>query len=163
MDLVMENLGIYYEGQADLRSRIAQAFFYPSLVMVVAVGVVMYLMAGVLPVFVEIFESMEAELPLTTEILMGVSTALISSGGWLLLVVLLLLAAGQAAVRQEVGALARDRLLLRLPWGGQFMRLMEGVRFADAMAIMVSSGIDMISALEIAGENFWETVSCAIK
>ena len=41
MDLVMENLGIYYEGQADLRSRIAQAFFYPSLVMVVAVGVVM--------------------------------------------------------------------------------------------------------------------------
>lgn len=152
MDLVMENLGIYYEGQADLRSRIAQAFFYPSLVMVVAVGVVMYLMAGVLPVFVKIFESMEAELPLTTEILMGVSTALISSGGWLLLAVLLLLAAGQAAVRQEVGALARDRLLLRLPWAGQFMRLMEGVRFADAMAIMVSSGIDMISALEIAGK-----------
>ena len=59
MDLVMKNLGVYYEGQADLRSRIAQALFYPSLVMVVAVGVVMYLMAGVLPAFVEIFESME--------------------------------------------------------------------------------------------------------
>ena len=152
MDLVMENLGVYYEGQADLRSRIAQALFYPSLVMVVAVGVVMYLMAGVLPAFVEIFESMEAELPRTTELLMRASTALMSGGGWILLAVLLLLAAGQLVVRQERGALARDRLLLRFLWVGPFIRLMEGVRFADAMAIMVNSGIDMISALEIAGK-----------
>lgn len=77
---------------------------------------------------------------------------LMSGGGWILLAVLLLLAAGQLVVRQERGALARDRLLLQFLWIGPFIRLMEGVRFADAMAIMVNSGIDMISALEIAGK-----------
>lgn len=152
MDLVMENLGIYYEGQSDMRSKITQALFYPSLVTVVAVGVVMYLMAGVLPAFAEIFENMEAELPMTTELLMRASTALVSGGAWILLVVLLLLAAGRAALRREAVALLRDRFLLKLPWIGRFIGLMEGVRFADAMAIMVNSGIDMISALEIASK-----------
>ncbi|WP_195268159.1 type II secretion system F family protein [Eubacterium sp. 1001713B170207_170306_E7] len=152
MDLVMENLGIYYEGQSDMRSKITQALFYPSLVTIVAVGVVMYLMAGVLPAFAEIFENMEAKLPMTTELLMRASTALVSGGAWILLAVLLLLAAGRAALRREAVALLRDRFLLKLPWIGRFIGLMEGVRFADAMAIMVNSGIDMISALEIAGK-----------
>lgn len=152
MDLVMENLGIYYEGQADLKSRITQALFYPSLVMVVAVGVVMYLMAGVLPSFVEIFDQMEAELPRTTEILMRISTALLENAGWILLTGLMLWGACRAATKMEAGALVKDRFLLKLPGIGKFIQLMEGVRFADAMAIMVDSGIDMISALEIAGK-----------
>lgn len=152
LDMVLERLAEFLEDQNSVRSKIVTSLAYPILMVVVGTGVMLFLLAFVVPKIVTVFEQSKAALPLITIILIKVST-LLRKGWWVLLIlavaVALLLnkAKGNEAFRRK-----RDRLLLRLPLAGPLLQRLILSRFAKVLGLLLASGVPVIKAIEITGE-----------
>ncbi|HEX5125668.1 MAG TPA: type II secretion system inner membrane protein GspF [Rhodocyclaceae bacterium] len=145
---VMTQLADYLERQDSLRRKTLQALLYPMIVASVAFLVVLGLMTYVVPQVVEVFQQGKQALPLMTRTLIWIS-AFLRNWGWLLL--LLLIACGFAAryaLRDPVVQRRWDAWLLRLPIFGRHLRTLETARFASTLAILVSSGVPLLAALD---------------
>ncbi|KAK0359315.1 hypothetical protein LTR94_031797, partial [Friedmanniomyces endolithicus] len=97
---IMERLSTLLERQAEIRGKLLTAMAYPSVLATVAMGVVIALMAFVVPQVVEQFDTVGQELPLLTRLVIGLSDLLVH---WWWLLVATIVAAGVgawAALRQ---------------------------------------------------------------
>ena len=70
---ILARLATYLENTARLRKKVKAAMMYPTVVTVVAIGITMFLLVKVVPVFGDIFKSFGAELPAPTKVLIQVS------------------------------------------------------------------------------------------
>lgn len=144
-------LADYLEAWQSTRQKILQALLYPSLVTLVAVLVIVGLMTYVVPQIVEVFEQSRQHLPGLTLALIAVSDFLRHYGLWLLL---LLAMAGsalhQALQRSASLQFAWHRRLLQLPLLGRHLRTLDSARLASTLAIMASSGVPLLTALDTA-------------
>ncbi|ACL69356.1 type II secretion system inner membrane protein GspF [Halothermothrix orenii] len=152
LDQVLEQLSAHYERQDEINSKVKSAMYYPVILLVVAVGVVIFLMTRVVPQFISLFSSMDVELPLPTRILIKLSTFLSSYwwalfGGLGLTVALLLKYKSTPEGRRRF-----DSLILKIPVFGKLMRKIYVSRFTNTLSILLTSGIDIISALAIVEE-----------
>lgn len=149
LDTVMENLAEYLEAQIALRRKVSSALFYPALMLVFCVLVVIALLTFVVPSIVEIFSKQGALLPLPTRILIGVSDLLL--GYWHLL--LLLVAASLYGVRWYYGTPngreRMDRVMLRLPLFGSLYRKIFTARVSGTLSTLLAGGVGLLEALEI--------------
>ena len=152
LDKVLERLADFLEGEQAVRSRVSTALAYPLLMAFVGSGVMIFLLAFVIPRITVIFEESRATLPFMTVALIKVST-LIRNCWWL---------AGIAAIaapfiyRRLMGEEAmrrrRDRFLLRLPLAGPLLRQLVLARFARVLGLLLASGVPVIRALDITAD-----------
>lgn len=145
---VMNQLADYLERQDALRRQTLQALLYPIIVACVALLVVIGLMTYVVPQVIEVFQHSKQALPFLTRVLVFASD-LLRRFGWL---ILLVLAAGifglRYALRDETLRHAWDARLLGLPMLGKHLRTLDTSRFASTLAILVSSGVPLLAALD---------------
>lgn len=146
---VMERLAIYYERDAEIRAKVKEAMTYPTVVVFVAIFAIIVIVFFVLPTFVDVFRSMEMELPLITRVLIGVSEFFIR-WWWLIAAGLL---AGLSLLRRWLGSLegsaTKDRLLLRAPLLGPTVSKLVFSRLSRALSLLVRSGVPMVEALRM--------------
>ena len=148
LDEILKRLAELLEKQARLRARVKSALMYPAFVMVAAVGILLILMAFVVPTFMGMFDELGSTLPLPTRLLVGACTA-IRAWWW----VVLLSIAGcsalfQALLRTPAGRRLVDRLTLRAPVIGSLVERLLIARFARTLGTLLASGVPMLSALE---------------
>jgi general secretion pathway protein F len=152
LDVVLERLADYTENRQQMQQKIQLALFYPAMLTLVAVFVVIGLMTYVVPQVVEVFENIGQELPALTRGLISVSEFMRSYG----VVMLLLLAAGIAALswllRKEGPKRRFHDLLLKLPLIGRLERGVNAGRFARTFSIVTASGVPVLDGLRIAAE-----------
>lgn len=147
-----DRLAGFLERDHTLRKRLRAALFYPALVVVVAIAVSAYLLVVVLPEFAELFRqfgtppsfSMRALLSLAH--LVSEPFALVAAGAALTGATLAIL----RTLATRSGALAFDRLRLRVPVLGQALRKSVVARTARVMATLLHSGISQVRALDVA-------------
>jgi general secretion pathway protein F len=149
LDIILERLAEFMEDQNAIRNKVVSALAYPSLMVLVGAGVMMFLLGFVVPKIVVIFEQSKAALPLITVMLIKTSH-LVQKGWW----ALLLLAAGSVyawrrLARREEFRRRQDRLLLRLPLAGQLWRNLILSRFAKVLGLLLMSGVPVIKAMDI--------------
>ncbi len=152
LDQALDNLADLLEEQARLRSRITAALAYPLLMAVVGSGVLLFLVAYVLPKVTRMLIELEQVLPLPTRMLIA-SSNLLQSYGWILLaglVGLLLLVKHWAG--KEQGRLTLDRLRLKFPLVGRLSLLIATSRFSRTLSTLLGSGQPLLRALEITGK-----------
>ena len=82
MDVVMERLFVHYQKEYHLGQQVKSAMIYPMVLLAMCIGVVLLIVAFILPQFEELFSEMES-LPAPTEFLMAASDFLIQK--WFLL------------------------------------------------------------------------------
>lgn len=146
---ILERLADLLERQQQVRSQLTTALAYPAALAVTAVGVVLALMAFVVPRVVEQFDSMGRELPWLTRFVVVLSE-LIGSWGLPLLGVLVLAGVLGARVLRRPGPRLRfDTALLRLPLFGRLLREVHAARMARTLAIMLESGLPVMEGLAI--------------
>jgi len=149
LDTVLVQLSDYIERDLDARRKITSALTYPAIIAVMAVVVVVVLVGFVLPRFQTFFETLDAELPLPTRVLLAVSKFTTGYGLFMLAglgaVALLLI----AAFRTERGKLVRDRVLLRVPALGDLLRHVILERFCRILSSMMSAGVPLPDALRV--------------
>lgn len=152
LDGVLERLADYTETQQALRQKVQVALFYPVILSLVAVGVVTALLAKVVPDIVGVFQNINAQLPLLTRMLIGVSDFL-RDWWWLLLGMIVGGFFGwRVLMRGEAFRTRVHRRILSLPLIGRLARGVNTGRFTRTLSILVNSGVPVLEALRISGE-----------
>jgi general secretion pathway protein F len=147
---VMERLAQYLEERQALRGKVSAAFIYPAVVTLVAIAIVIFLMAYVVPQVVEVFRQSRQGLPWPTRFLLGTSAVVRVAGIWILLA---LVAGGfgfRAWLKIPARRLAWHGFLLRLPLFGRILRGLDTARFASTLSILSGAGVPLLRALEAA-------------
>ena len=153
LGLVLERLADEQEEQHALQSKLLGAALYPAVVSVVALAIVLFLLAYVVPQVAGVFAGSKQALPLLTRIMLGISAA-VRSYGWVALIAIVLVAAGArlawsgASFRLKV-----DAAWLRLPILGRLARGYNAARFASTLAMLAAAGVPILKALQAAAET----------
>ena len=152
LDVVLERLADYTEARQELRQRITNAMVYPIALVVMAVAIISFMLATVVPKIVGVFENTSAELPALTSGLIATSDFL--RAYWLLVVVGLgLVSYAIWWVLQKDGPRRRYHgALLRMPIVGRLTRGVNTARFTRTFSILAGSGVPILESLNISAE-----------
>jgi general secretion pathway protein F len=159
--ITLDRLAGLLEHERSLSANMRAAMVYPVLLIIAAVGSMVFLLEYVLPQFTPIFEQAGAQLPTATRALMALGDAVGTVGPWLLLA---FAAAGLAARRllaQPAYRLAFDRVLLRLPVVGTLLRDILAARLTRTLGSLIENGVALIPALSIAKEALGNLAAAA--
>lgn len=143
----------YYSRVQKTRSKTITTLSYPALIIVVAVIVISIIMGFAVPVFTDVFEQMDAELPPVTLALIAVSDFFQQ---WFFVVILLIAAIICGlwfANRTPQGSEAIAKALLSLPVFGNIIRMSAASQFAHTMSAMLAAGMPIMQALEVTGRT----------
>lgn len=138
----------YQKRILTLRQRLRAALTYPAILITASLVVIVFLLTFVVPTFSTIYGDMDAELPVATRILVGITGQL---KRLLPLAALAVTAFGLALWRWRLtpeGRRLTDRWILVLPWVGKLVSGYLFSRFARTLAMMQAGGIPMIPSLE---------------
>lgn len=152
LEVVLERLAEFLEDQAATRSKITTALAYPILMVIVGTGVMLFLLAFVVPRIVTVFENSKAALPFITIALIKVS-ALLRKGWWAILAVIaIFVVIYKKLSKQEEIRRKQDGFMLRIPLFGSLRKQLVLSRFSKVLGLLLNSGVPVIRALEITSE-----------
>lgn len=150
LDAVFETLAEHLETSAGDRAAITSALVYPAFVTVVAILVCAVLMTTVAPEIVGMFEAMGQPLPPLTVTVMNIVDFIRDSWGWLLAMLVASILAVIAINRTPGLRARRDRLALRLPLVGRFLRMGAAAQYLRTLAVVINSRLPLTDALGFA-------------
>ncbi len=155
LDRVMLRLADNLESSGALRQKVLQATIYPALVVLVASAVVAALMLYVVPQVVAVFQSGKQTLPLLTRLLIATSDLLRLTWPGLLVGAVIAVWSARGAWRRDSFRQALQGRLIRLPVVGKLAVAFDSARLAQTLAILVGSGVPLLTALQAAGAVIW--------
>ncbi|MGW8369205.1 MAG: type II secretion system inner membrane protein GspF [Gammaproteobacteria bacterium] len=151
LDAVLERLADFTEGRQVLRQKVSSAMIYPIVLTGLAITIVSFLLAFVVPKVVSVFENTGNELPAPTRILISVSDFM-RDYWWLLLVIVAGIIFGIRAILQNEPARRRfHRFLLRIPVVGRLVQGVNTARFTRTLSILAGSGVPVLESFRISG------------
>lgn len=149
LDHVLERLADYVERRQAMQSKILLATFYPAILTLVAIGVVSLLLTYVVPKVVEVFDSIGADLPVLTKMMIATSGFLRNYGVFLVIALAL---GGWLFARAMRGDAFRRRVhqrQLTLPLIGRLTRGANTGRFTRTLGILFGAGVPILDAMRI--------------
>ena len=150
LDEVLKQLSDQLDREKNLRDNIKAATFYPLVVLSFALLVVVAMLVGVVPIFMNYFpEGME--LPVITKIVMGISNSLRSYWYLYIIAIIALVYGIRYYLQTPSGSRAWDRIRFKLPVIGPLLYRVVMARFARIMSTLLAGGIPVLQALETAG------------
>jgi general secretion pathway protein F len=155
LEAVLERLADFMEGQARLKGKVTAALAYPVVMLLIGTVMVGVLMVAVVPKVATIFENLGQALPWYTRLLIFVSDVV--GGYWWLLITLAVLGVVlfRRWKRTPNGKLKWDTFKLNAPIFGRLNLLVAVARFSRTLATLLSSGVQLLKAMEI-GKNVLE-------
>ncbi len=141
---------IAYQKRVEaIRAKIRSASFYPTLLTLAVVAVVLFLMLFVIPSFTQIYADAKVELPLLTRLLVAAADGLGKGISVWLPALLGALIAGRILLRSERGRWITDRLKLKLPYFSNLHVEYAISSFCRTFGTTLSSGIPAVQALQM--------------
>ena len=153
LDTILQRLGAYIEKNEKLKRRVKGAMVYPIIVLLVAVGVLVVLIAFVVPTFEKMFKDFGGAMPAPTQFLIDLSYGFRRSWYLFIGVPVAAFLAFRAAIRSERGREIWDGFVLKAPVFGPVVRKVAVARFTRTLGTMLSSGVPILDALEIVAKS----------
>ena len=155
LDLVLARLAEFQEKAQKLKNKIVAAMVYPSIVLLLAAGILVFLLLCIVPRFATIFHDMLGDKPLPVITLFVIDSSDFIQQHWIeLLGALAVLAvAYRIMTRTRRGRLTMDHVKLHAPLFGDLVRKALISRFSRTLGTLVSSGVPILQALEITRET----------
>lgn len=149
LDEVLNRLATFMEANAKLIGQLKAAMTYPAVVSVIAGGIFIFLLSFVLPIFKEMFDSMNVSLPAFTQMLINMSNFV--RGYWYILII------GSVGsiygfitfIKTPFGRSWFDNVMLKAPVFGNIIRKVAVARFTRTLGTLLRSGVPLMTALEI--------------
>jgi len=140
----------YMGKRATTTSRVRRALAYPAMVLLMAIGVFVLLITVALPPLIGLFESLGAELPLATTMLIAVADFFISYKFHLLWGALILVILTVVYIRLPAGKLTMDRLKLKIPLIGSIAVEHNMCHFCQITSMLLKAGLPLPQVMDIA-------------
>ncbi len=157
LDLVLTRLADDLQERQNLRSKLLAAGLYPAIVSLVALVIVLFLLAYVVPQVAQVFGSNQQQLPALTRFMLGLSHLVQSFWLWGLLLIAAVSAIAHATLKQTEVRLRFDAAWLQLPLIGRLARGYNAARFANTLAMLASAGVPILKALQAAADTLSNT------
>jgi len=154
LDTILARLTGYIEKNIRLKKQIKSAMVYPTIVMVVAVGVIAVLMIFVIPMFAQMFKDMGGELPGPTQIVINISNFMVSKKMLFVVGVIAAIIFGIKYIYStKKGRLTMDGLLLKAPIFGDLIRKIAVSKFTRTLGTLMAAGVPILDGLDIVAKT----------
>ena len=149
LEVVLERLADFSEKREDTKKKIQASLAYPVLMAVIGFLVLIFLLTFIVPNITKIFTDMNHELPMPTQILLGISS-MVKAWWWLIIPApffgLLCL---YGIRRTDKGGRVIDQIILSLPVSGGLTRQLIASRFSRTLGSLLDNGVPLLTALGI--------------
>ncbi len=149
LDVILEELSMYYEKEYKLLKKFMNSMIYPCTVFITLVIVSLFLFIKVIPVFIENLNSLHANIPLITRIVLGMNNFLSKNYLWIFMMILILVLIFIEYFKTESGKLGFDKFKFTCPIIGAVYKRLIYTRFSRGLNILLNSGIGLLKAFEI--------------
>jgi type IV pilus assembly protein PilC len=153
LEAVLRRFVQYLRLNQALKKKAIAASIYPALIFTMMAVLVTIMLVWVIPQFESFYEGLNAQLPLATRLLIFVSKLIAGNIVWLVIAATLGIASSLAWWRREGSGVIVDGLLLRLPYFGPLMRMYATSQLARTLATLLSGGLPLLNALEVASAS----------
>lgn len=133
----------------SLKQKVLGALVYPAVVVTATIGIALVLTVYIFPKIAPIFQSFKTALPLSTRILIAVSTFLMHNGMILIVGAIIAIIAFAILMRVKFFHMVMDGILLRLPLFGKLSQYYNLVNATRTLALLLRAEVRIIQALEI--------------
>ncbi len=146
---VLDSISNFLEREMDIKSKVKGALLYPIVLLVVASGLIVFLVSYVLPKFRAVFYTANVPLPLPTHLMFKISELFQKYWYVLLLIIFFIVLGVHLTYRSKKGRYFIDRLKLKLFLFGPLVRKVGISRFARSLEILVRSGVDLGRSFQV--------------
>jgi type IV pilus assembly protein PilC len=153
LDTILQRLSTYIEKAVKLKRAVRSAMVYPIVVLFIAGGVILLILWKVVPIFKDLFASMQVALPLPTRTVIAASNFL---ARYFIFLPIIAFAGGFAFKRYYAtnnGRHVVDALTLKIPILGAVMRKIAVARFSRTLSTLIASGVPILDGLEITAKT----------
>jgi len=160
----LQRIAGFLEKDVELRRKIRSALTYPVIVLLAAIGIVIFLVSWLVPQFAQLFKELDIkELPAPTQFLVDLSALFTQRWYVVIIAVVAILIAYKLFVSTRVGRRVADRVKLRVPVFGPLHHKIVMARFSRTMGTLLASGVPILQAMEtVAGVVGNSVVSDAV-
>ena len=151
----------HLEFDRDMRERVKTATRYPSFVIVAMIIAMVIVNMFVIPAFVGVFASFNAELPLMTRILIGTSKFTVVYWPVMAVATVAAIWGFRAWVRTTAGLYQWDKFKLKVPVAGKIILKATMARFARSFALASRSGVPIVQGLTVVSQTVDNAYLCA--
>ena len=153
LEETLKRLSEYLEKVEKLRGKIKSAMFYPIFVLIVASIIITGILVFIIPTFQQLYADLGGELPALTQLVINVSNFLRDYIGWFILFLVIVTVGLIQARRIPKFKYLIDYALLKMPILGELILKGSIANFARTLSSMISSGINILDALQISAET----------
>jgi len=150
---VIERFIAYQKLSLSVRKKLLVSLMYPALLVFLVICLIVFLVTFVVPNFAQLYQSMQAQLPMPTQILVAIGT---TARSYVLLgfgVLVLAIFAFRYWARTPSGSETLDRALLRVPIAGEVWLKYQVAQFSRVLSTLLIGGIPLMQALDTAAES----------
>jgi type IV pilus assembly protein PilC len=160
LEVVLTRLAEFQEKAAKIKNKVVAAMVYPVIVMVMAIGIMTFLLIYIVPKFEAIFHDMLGDKPLPGITRFVIAVSKFVQGHWLVMFGAIIAAiAGYSFLNRSAGGRSFfDRVKLRVPLFGDVIRKTAISRFSRTLGTLVTSGVPILQALNITRATAGNTV-----
>jgi type IV pilus assembly protein PilC len=153
LDEVIRRYVAYEKIIGTVKRRTISALIYPAILVVMMTGLIGIIVLRVVPAFSSFYANFGRELPLSTQIIVGVSNFMVTNL-WLIVIGLAaIIVSAVGWVKQPGQRIRLDAMLMRLPWAGETVRKFATSQFARTLATLLGGGLPLVNSLEVAGAS----------
>ncbi|MCB0348182.1 MAG: type II secretion system F family protein [Bdellovibrionales bacterium] len=158
LDTILNRLAIYIEKAEKIKNKVKGAMWYPIGVLIISVIVISIIITFVIPKFEELFKSTGKELPELTQMVIDLSHYVINNWYVIIGAAFAIFWAAKAFYQSVDGRLTCDEFFIRLPIVGSVIQKSEIARFSRTLSTLLSSGVALLDALDIAAGSVGNAV-----
>ncbi|MBV6458021.1 MAG: Type II secretion system protein F [Fimbriimonadaceae bacterium] len=151
LEETLQRLAHFLEKDVELRRKVKSALTYPVLVMIAAIGIVIFLVTWVVPQFAALFKDIgvkEDDFPAMTKFLIDLSEVF-KKNWWILIISFVsIMFAWKLFVGTRFGRRMADRVKLKIPVFGKLHHKICMARFSRTMGTLLTSGVPILQAME---------------
>jgi len=153
LDLVLAQIADFQGREKELRSKVMTAMLYPTILLVLALGVLVFLLTFFIPRFQLVFKGFGAALPLPTQLVIGLSDGVRSYGLIMLGGVVIAGFLLRNWFVSEKGRRSWERLILKSPVVGPLVAQFAMARFCRMLGTLLGAGVPLVQGLNVARKS----------
>lgn len=149
IETCFDRMAIQFEKSSKLNSILKKAMIYPSVVCLVAIGVIVIMLTVVIPNFMSIFDDLDMEMPAITVAVIQSSKFMVNYWYLLLVILVAIVILFRIYKHSESGRKTLSKISLKLPIFGKIIIKSASGSFGRTISTLLSAGIALPTALEI--------------
>ncbi|OGC46469.1 hypothetical protein A2V49_04280, partial [candidate division WWE3 bacterium RBG_19FT_COMBO_34_6] len=149
LDVILKRLASTMENQRELNSKFKSAMIYPTIVFLAMIGVFVLMMIMVIPKLADMYESLNVELPMMTQMMIALSDFFVNNIVAMIVGAIAFVLGTRYFLRTPAGKDLVSNIIFMLPVFGKINKQKEVTDFTRTLGLLVASAIPIVEALNI--------------